>query len=55
MFEFDPSKPRGSRILSAKIGDEPIDEDRKYVVATRGYMARGKGAVDVELSAAGHH
>jgi 5'-nucleotidase len=42
-YEFDPSKPTGSRITSAKIGGEPIQLDKKYTIATRGYMARGKG------------
>ncbi|KAI0390533.1 5'-nucleotidase [Xylariaceae sp. FL0594] len=41
-FEFDDRKPSGSRILSAGIGGEPIDMERKYVLVTRGYMARGK-------------
>jgi 5'-nucleotidase len=43
MFEFDPSKPKGSRILLVNIGEEPLQDDKKYVLATRGYMARGKG------------
>ncbi|KAK4161367.1 Metallo-dependent phosphatase-like protein [Cladorrhinum sp. PSN259] len=41
-FKFDPSKPVGSRILSAEIGGEPLNEEKVYVVSTRGYMARGK-------------
>ncbi|GAP84697.1 putative 5 -nucleotidase [Rosellinia necatrix] len=41
-FEFDARKPAGSRIVSASIGGEPIDMARKYVLVTRGYMARGK-------------
>lgn len=45
-FEFDPSKPGGSRILWAKVGDEPIDDSRKYTVVTRGYMGRGKDGFD---------
>jgi hypothetical protein len=42
-FEFDPEKLSGSRILHAKIGDDDIDLEKKYILATRGYMARGKG------------
>ena len=42
-FEFDPSRKSGSRLLSLSIGDEPYDPERKYVLATRGYMGRGKG------------
>lgn len=45
-FTFDSSKPPGSRIVSATIADEPIDLDRKYVLVTRGYMARGKDGYD---------
>ncbi|KAJ4289351.1 hypothetical protein N0V88_007102 [Collariella sp. IMI 366227] len=41
-FTFDPSSPARSRILSAEIDGAPVDDDRIYVVATRGYMARGK-------------
>jgi hypothetical protein len=41
-FKFDPSRPVGSRIVSAEIGGAPLDNDRIYVLATRGYMGRGK-------------
>lgn len=42
-FEVDYSKPPHSRIQNVLIGDEPLDEKREYVLATRGYMGRGKG------------
>lgn len=42
-FEFDPSRPRGSRVLWADICGEPYDPERLYVLCTRGYMGRGKG------------
>jgi 5'-nucleotidase len=45
-FEFDPSKPPNSRIVYAKIGGAPIDLEKKYVLVTRGYMARGKDGFD---------
>ncbi|KAJ3556500.1 hypothetical protein NPX13_g10121 [Xylaria arbuscula] len=45
-FEFDASQPPGSRIVSASIGGEPIDMAKKYVLVTRGYMARGKDGYD---------
>ncbi|KAI0018699.1 Metallo-dependent phosphatase [Xylariomycetidae sp. FL0641] len=45
-FEFDGSKPSGSRIVKASIGDAPIDMERKYTLVTRGYMARGKDGYD---------
>ncbi|KAK4121503.1 Metallo-dependent phosphatase [Parathielavia appendiculata] len=41
-FKFDPSRHAGSRIVSAEIGGLPLDHDRIYVLATRGYMGRGK-------------
>lgn len=41
-FAFNPQQPAGSRIKSIKIGPEPLDMDREYTLATRGYMARGK-------------
>ncbi|KAL6412145.1 5'-nucleotidase [Ilyonectria robusta] len=41
-FEFDPKLPRGERILSMEIGGVTYDPEKKYVLATRGYMGRGK-------------
>ncbi|AEO58382.1 hypothetical protein MYCTH_2305675 [Thermothelomyces thermophilus ATCC 42464] len=41
-FKFDPSRPVGSRVLSVEIGGESLDKGRTYVLATRGYMGRGK-------------
>lgn len=45
-FEYDPSSVPGSRILWTKIDNEPLDLARKYVLATRGYMGRGKDGYD---------
>lgn len=41
-FKYDPHRPPRSRIIWAKIGDQPLDCKREYSLATRGYMARGK-------------
>lgn len=41
-FGYKPAAPSGSRITFAHVGGEPIDLERNYVIATRGYMARGK-------------
>jgi hypothetical protein len=41
-FSFNPSAPPGSRLNWAKVGGRSIEFDRSYVLATRGYMARGK-------------
>ncbi|KAI1110293.1 Metallo-dependent phosphatase-like protein [Nemania sp. NC0429] len=45
-YKFDARKPSGSRIVSASIGGEPVDLVKKYVLVTRGYMARGKDGYD---------
>jgi hypothetical protein len=41
-FGFKLDAPSGSRITFARVGGEPIDLERDYLLATRGYMARGK-------------
>lgn len=41
-FGYKPSAPPGSRITWAKIDGKPIDFNKKYTLATRGYMGRGK-------------
>lgn len=45
-FKFDGGRPTGSRIVSTTINGEPIDLEKKYVLVTRGYMARGKDGYD---------
>lgn len=45
-FEFDPALPPSHRIKWTKIGDQPVDLEKKYVVVTRGYMGRGKDGFD---------
>jgi 5'-nucleotidase len=46
-FEVDYSKAPSSRIQNVTIGGEPLDEEREYVLATRGYMGRGKGTPQI--------
>ncbi|KAH6609843.1 hypothetical protein Trco_003189 [Trichoderma cornu-damae] len=41
-YEFDPAKPSGQRIISVKINGQTYEPEKKYVLATRGYMGRGK-------------
>lgn len=41
-LEYDSSLPSGARIVSCKIGGEDIVPDKKYTLATRAYMAKGK-------------
>lgn len=45
-FEYDPNLTSGQRILWTKIGDAPLDMEKEYVLATRGYMGRGKDGYD---------
>jgi 5'-nucleotidase len=44
-FEVDYSKAPHSRVTNVFICEEPVDETREYVLATRGYMGRGKGNI----------
>jgi 5'-nucleotidase/UDP-sugar diphosphatase len=39
--EADVSRPPGSRILSVKVGDAPLDLNRTYTFATNEFVARG--------------
>lgn len=48
-YEFDPSKEPGSRITKVKLGGEDIDLEKKYTLATRGYMGRGKGESTLDI------
>lgn len=41
-FGFKLDGPSGARVTFARVGGKPIDLEREYTLATRGYMARGK-------------
>ncbi|KUI63462.1 Trifunctional nucleotide phosphoesterase protein YfkN [Cytospora mali] len=41
-FTFDPKKPVGERVLEVDIAGDGYLPDKIYVLATRGYMGRGK-------------
>ncbi|KAL8723002.1 MAG: hypothetical protein Q9225_000618 [Loekoesia sp. 1 TL-2023] len=41
-FCYNPSSPPGSRVRWVEIANRPLDEERTYTMATRGYMGRGK-------------
>lgn len=43
VFEFDPAREVGKRLCWLSIAGEPCDMERKYLLATRGYMGRAKG------------
>ena len=40
-IEADARRPVGSRIVSVKVGDAPLDEGRSYRVATNDFLLRG--------------
>ena len=40
-IEADARRPAGSRIVSVKVGDAPLDEGRSYRVATNDFLLRG--------------
>jgi 2',3'-cyclic-nucleotide 2'-phosphodiesterase (5'-nucleotidase family) len=40
-YTFDPKAPAGSRIVSVRVGDAPLDETRHYVLATHDFLAAG--------------
>jgi 2',3'-cyclic-nucleotide 2'-phosphodiesterase (5'-nucleotidase family) len=39
--EADLSKPPGSRVTNMTIGGAPLDESRRYTLATNDFLARG--------------
>ncbi|KAL8997813.1 MAG: hypothetical protein Q9169_002984 [Polycauliona sp. 2 TL-2023] len=41
-FRYDPSFESGKRVKWVEINGEPLQEERMYTMATRGYMGRGK-------------
>ena len=41
-FGYDPNAEEGKRVKWVNIGGEPLRMERRYLIATRGYMARGK-------------
>ena len=40
-FIFDPKAPSGSRVVSVSVGGAPLDENRRYVLATHDFLAAG--------------
>src|SRR5690606_8748887 len=40
-FTFDPAAPPGSRLREVYVGDEPLDDEREYALATNDFMATG--------------
>jgi 5'-nucleotidase len=52
-FTFDPSLPAGARVSNVSVAGAPLDPERKYTLATRGYMARGRDGYTSLVPAAG--
>lgn len=40
-FSFDPSKGEGERVHNVMVGEEPLNMDKKYIVATHDFLAAG--------------
>jgi 2',3'-cyclic-nucleotide 2'-phosphodiesterase (5'-nucleotidase family) len=51
MVEADASRPAGSRVISIKVGDAPLDEAKRYRVATNDFMARGGDGYEMFINA----
>lgn len=45
-FKYNPRLAPGSRIVWVKIHNDPLDLEKSYTMATRGYMGRGKDGYD---------
>lgn len=45
-FEYNPALPAGARVHWIKVDGFGLVAERQYVLATRGYMARGKDGFD---------
>jgi 2',3'-cyclic-nucleotide 2'-phosphodiesterase (5'-nucleotidase family) len=41
-FAFDPSRPKGQRILQVEVGGRPLDDAAHYTLATLRFLASGK-------------
>jgi len=42
-FEYDTTKPTGSRVVSVTIGGDPLDETKTYTVATSDFLVSRSG------------
>ena len=46
-IEADPSRPAGDRVTSIKVGGQPLDEAKTYLVATTDFLGRGGDGYDM--------
>ena len=47
VIEADRTKPAGSRVLSIKIGNAALDDNKIYTIATNDFLARGGDGYDM--------
>jgi 5'-nucleotidase len=40
-YVFDPRRPAGERVVTVEVGGAPLDEARRYVLATHDFLAAG--------------
>jgi 2',3'-cyclic-nucleotide 2'-phosphodiesterase (5'-nucleotidase family) len=40
-FSFDPKKPAGERVMDVTVGEEPLNIEKTYTVATNDFLAAG--------------
>ena len=50
IFEYNPTLAAGARLQWIKVNGEDLTLEKKYLLATRGYMARGKDGFDSLLA-----
>jgi len=46
-YVFDPTQPAGSRIVSVQVGQQPLDPNATYSLATNDYIAEGGDNYDM--------
>ncbi len=46
-YVFDPAQPAGKRIVSANVGQQPLDPGATYTLATNDYVAKGGDNYDM--------
>lgn len=46
-FTFDATRPAGSRVIEVTVNGQPLDDNRKYTVATMDFMAGGGDGYDM--------
>ncbi|MGH9907281.1 MAG: bifunctional metallophosphatase/5'-nucleotidase [Pyrinomonadaceae bacterium] len=40
-FTFDPGRPAGSRVVSVSVNGQPLDDKKRYTLATTNFLAEG--------------